>query len=240
VALLVELLRQAELGELSLNEKVKVPRKKVVGGAGVLQFMRPGPLLTLYDLAALMITVSDNTASNIMIDRVGMRRINLMLKGAGLKNTRLRRRFMVSPNARTFKNVTTPREMMQLFTLLYRGELLSPPYTEKALFLLSNQQFIEKIPRYPPEDLPVCHKTGEISCACHDAGIVFHPRRPYVICVFIKDCSNHAAADERIARISKAVYDHFSAKRKKGIRPQVTKEVGYSKFRERTSKTKRT
>ena len=129
VAVLLELYRQAEAGRLRLEERVAVRAAQQVGGAGVLQSFGDGSSeLALADLAVLMIVLSDNTATNLLIERLGMENVNRTLAGLGLRETKLQR-LMMRPreSARGQENLSTPAEAAALMARLARCELpLSP------------------------------------------------------------------------------------------------------------------
>src|SRR5208282_206111 len=140
IAVLVELLRQAQAGKLHLEERVEIRKAQFAGGSGVLQDFGDGTsAVSLRDLAALMMAVSDNSATNLLIDRVGQARVNETLQSLGLERTRLLRR-MIQPEEerRGVENVSTAREMASLLEQLYRGKLLDERHTALALELMKN------------------------------------------------------------------------------------------------------
>ena len=108
IAILAELLRQVETGEKSLDSEVILREEDRIGGAGVLQELHSGLSLTVEDCATLMIIVSDNTASNILIDIAGMERINALLQAAGMEHSALRKKFMIELADPSIFNVTSP------------------------------------------------------------------------------------------------------------------------------------
>lgn len=207
IPVLVEFLRQAEKGRLSLAQKIKIKKEEKAGGAGVLKELHDGLELTYLDLAKLMIVISDNTATNILIDAAGMGRVNEMMRSIGLKKTVLGRKMMVDPKALHTKNYVTPDETAFFLEELLKGNLLSKEYTDIALDILLRQQFREKIPRFFPDDVGVAGKIGEISGVRHDAGIVFHPKGAYILCVFTMNVKDEWKADETIGKISKIIYE---------------------------------
>lgn len=208
IAILIEFMRQVEREGLDPREKVKLANEKKVGGCGVLKDMEPGIMLPLKDLAVLMTVISDNTASNLLIDRLGMKKINKLLRRCGLIKSGIHRRFMVMPKTKVVKNFITAREIMVLLEKLYKNEILSSGYTDEALRILSNQQFYEKLRRFLPSELRVAHKPGEIKGVSHDAGIIFLSEKPYILCVFIEGLENNFTGDETIGRISRIIYDY--------------------------------
>jgi len=215
IAILAELLRQVESGEKSLDSEVILREEDKIGGAGVLQELHSGLSLTVEDCATLMIIVSDNTASNILIDIAGMERINALLRAAGMEHSALRKKFMIELADPSIFNVTSPGDTMLLLKKLYNREILGQAMTDKALDILSRQQYREKIPLFLPEELRIANKTGEVTGVRHDAAIVYLNEEPYVLVVFTKDQSDHLRADRIIGEISRDVFTYFSGKGKK-------------------------
>jgi len=210
VPVLIELFARADKGQLSLDGTLTLKAPDKVGGAGVLLELHDGLPLTLRDLAILMTVVSDNTASNMLIDRLGMDAINRRIETIGMPQTVLGRKFMIDPNALHAKNFTSARDMAHMFARLLRGELLGPSATEEVIGILKRQQYREKLPLLLPEDLPVAHKTGEISGTRHDAGLVLLPGRPYAICCMTWDLQDVLAGDRAIAEVSRALHQQIS------------------------------
>jgi len=215
IVILAELLRQVESGEKSLYSEVVLTDEHKIGGAGVLQELHSGLALTVEDCAILMIIVSDNTASNILIDTTGMDRINALIREAGMECSALRKKFMIELSDPSIFNVTSPGDTMLLLKKLYNREILGPEMTDKALDILSRQQYREKIPLYLPEELKIANKTGEVTGVRHDAAIVYLKEEPYVLVVFTKDQSDPLRADRIIGEISRDVFTYFSGKAKK-------------------------
>jgi len=116
IAILAELYHQVQQGKLKLGDLYTLQSSDLVGGSGVAGALTPGVTrLTLRDVAALMISVSDNSATNVIIDRIGMENVNALLDSLGLTHTRLRRKMMdVKAAAEGRENIATPREMMLL------------------------------------------------------------------------------------------------------------------------------
>lgn len=213
IPILIELLARAQAGDLSLEERMRLDGASKVGGAGVLLELHEGLELTLRDLGILMIVVSDNTASNMLIDRLGMDAVNRRMEAIGMTESVLGRKFMIDPNALHAKNFTTARDMATCLARLQRGELLDEAMTAEAVEILKRQQYREKIPLLLPEDVMVAHKTGEISGTRHDVAIVLLERRPYVLACLTWDLKDVLAGDRSIARFSRLVYEHMATVR---------------------------
>jgi beta-lactamase class A len=210
IAILAELYRQVQQGKLKLTDMYTLNSADLVGGSGITNALTPGATqLTLRDVAALMVSVSDNSATNVIIDRVGMDNVNALLDGLGLTHTRLRRKMMdVKAAAEGRENVATPREMTLLLEALYRGKVLNKQLTEDYFNLLSVPKN-SYIPRDLPEDLRVANKPGELEGVRTDSGIVFTGNRPFVISVMTSYVGRERDAGDAITRISTAAWRMF-------------------------------
>jgi len=210
IAILAELYRQAQQGKVKLTDFYTLQQSDMVGGSGIVSVLTPGMTrLTVRDVAGLMISVSDNSATNVIIDRVGMENVNALLDSLGLTHIRLRRKMMdVKAAAEGRENVATPREMMLLLENLYREKILNKQMTEDFFNLLSVHKE-SYIPRNLPEDLKVANKPGELEGVRNDSGIVFSGKRPYVISVMTSYLRRERDGGEAITKISDAAYQMF-------------------------------
>jgi beta-lactamase class A len=210
IAVLAELYRQAQQGKLKLTDFYTLQSSDLVGGSGITSVLTPGTTrLTLRDVAGLMISVSDNSAANVIIDRVGMENVNALLDSLGLTHTRLRRKMMdLKAAGEGRENIATPREMMLLLANLYRGKVLNKQMTQDFFNLISVHKE-SYIPRELPEDLKVANKPGELEGVRNDSGIVFTGKRPYVISVMTTYLRRERDGGEAIIKISNAAYRMF-------------------------------
>lgn len=211
VAVLVELLRQAQAGKLRLEDRVEIRKAQFAGGSGVLLDFGDGTsAVSLRDLAALMIVVSDNTATNVLIDRVGQAQVNAMLQSAGFERTRLMRK-MIQPDEerRGIENVSTAREMTGIFEQLYRGKLLDAAHTALAIELLKNEKYEPTaMGRGLPAGVALASKPGSLTGVRCESGVVLLEGRPYVLSVMTTYAADDAAAERAIAEVSRRVYSY--------------------------------
>jgi beta-lactamase class A len=165
--------------------------------------------LALRDLAVLMIVLSDNTATNILIERVGMENVNSMLRTHGFEATRLQRIMMDAEAGRASReNVSTPREMARLLEQLHRGKLLDAVHTAQVVEILSypkNSPLRAGI----PGEIMVASKPGGIPGVRCDSGIVLLEGRPYVISVMTTFAADADDAGRAITEISRRVFRYF-------------------------------
>jgi beta-lactamase class A len=210
IAVLAELYRQAQQGKLKLTDPYTVQASDLVPDSDIMGGLTPGVTrITLRDLATMMVAVSDNSATNVLIDRVGMDNVNSMLDSFGLSHTRLLRKMMDLEAAKHGReNISTPREMMSLLEAIYRGKVLNQESTADFFKVLSTNK-ASWIPRDLPADVRVADKPGALEGVRNDSGIVFVEGRPYLICVMTSFLRNERDGEEAISRISLASWRMF-------------------------------
>jgi beta-lactamase class A len=185
IALVMALYADAAEGRLSLDERL--PVGEPVPGSGVLRLVAGVRDLPLRDLAALTIAVSDNTAANLLIDRLGLERIAERLRGWGIRESGLRRKmYDLEAKAGGLENVMTPRETAALLLRLLRGECVDRPTSEDVVALLRECQDGTRLRRYLPSGVDVANKSGWLEGIANDAGIIF-AARPVVVAGFTAD-----------------------------------------------------
>lgn len=207
---LVELFRQAEEGMLSLDESIPLKASDVVPGSGVLQQLTPGAVtMSLRDVATLMVTVSDNTATNMVIDRVGMSKVNETMAHLGASHTKLQRKMM---DAKAWEenreNLSTPREQAMILEALHRGTILTESSRKELLDILAIPKASRIRPLLPP-GTRVAHKTGSLAGVVVDVGIVYLPDRPFIVSAMGNWLADEAACERAIAEIAREAYHYF-------------------------------
>ena len=210
IAILAEFFHQAQQGKLNLNELYTLQSSDLVGGSGIATALTPGiTKLTLRDVAVFMISISDNSMTNVIINRIGMDSVNTFLDSLGLTHTRLRRKMMdVKAASEGRENVATPREISQLLEALYRGKILNKQFTDDFFNILSVHKE-SYIPRLLPEDLRIANKPGELEGVRNDCGLVFTGKRPYILCAMSSYIRHEREAGDAIAKISFAAWQMF-------------------------------
>jgi beta-lactamase class A len=209
LAILYELFKQSDEGVVNLDQVRPLDRKHVVGGTGVLRELT-APSMSLTDYATLMVVLSDNTATNLLIDVVGMEKVNARMRALGLTQTRLRRRMIdVEAARRGDENVSTPAEIAKLLGLIYRGEGLSAK-SRDALVAILQKEKATPMRRGIPADVPVANKPGSLEGVAVDAGIVYLKNRPYVFAAMTTFLEQEEKGDEAIAASSRSVFEYFS------------------------------
>jgi beta-lactamase class A len=210
IAVLANLYLQVQQGKLNLNDLYTVQASDLVPDSDIMGGLTPGVTrITLRDLATMMVAVSDNSATNVLIDRVGMDNVNAMLDSLGLAHTRLRRKMMDLDAAKQGReNISTPREMMMLLDAIYQGRVLNKESTTDFLKVLSTNKD-SWIPRDLPADVKSANKPGSLEGVRNDSGIVFVDGRPYVICVMTAFLTNEREGEQAISKVSLAAWRMF-------------------------------
>ena len=216
IAVLAELYHQAQLsaqgesGKAKLTDLYTARAADLVQDSDIMGGLTPGVTqLTNRDLATMMVAVSDNSATNVLIDRVGMENVNALLDSLGLHNTKLRRKMMdVKAAAEGRENISTPQDMLTLLEKIYQGKVLNKDMTTDFFKMLSTHKD-SFIPRDLPDGLQIANKPGELEAVRNDSGIVFLRNRPYIICVMTTYLVRECDGEEAIAKISAAAYRYF-------------------------------
>jgi beta-lactamase class A len=214
IAVLANLYLQAQQGKLKLTEEYVVRQEDLVSGSDIMLGLTPGVTrLTLRDLATMMVAVSDNSATNVLIRRLGMEHVNAMLDGLGLHATRLRRQMMdLKAAGEGRENVSTPREMMTLLETIYRGKLLNKEMTADFIKMLSTHKESSLLQGLP-DDVAAASKPGELEAVRNDSGIILLKGRPYILCVmttYLKDEKDGSAAIRKISALTYSYFDRLA------------------------------
>lgn len=223
VAVLAEAYLQADEGKIDLRDPVMLRDEDRVPGSGILTtHFSAGVRLPLRDLARLMIALSDNTATNLVLDRVGIAAVNRRMAGWGLKETRINAQVFrgsttsVDPERtrRYGLGSTTAREMVALFERVQTNDGFRPAVKLAMLEHLRRNDDRDKFPRLLPPGIALAHKDGAVSDARTDAGILYLPRGAVVLCVLTADnkdrrWSRDNAGTLLCARLARAVHDYF-------------------------------
>lgn len=225
VPVMMELYRQAAAGKLSLNQRIPIKNDfaSIVDGSHYsltpdsdseqTLYKRVGEKETIRELLRLMITVSSNLATNILIERVTPERVMDLMREIGANNIRVRRGV---EDGKAFEkglnNTTTARDLMIILRRIAERRSVSPKASDEMIKVMLEQKFNEGIPAGLPKEVRVSHKTGSITKVNHDAAIVYAPgRKPYVLVVLERGIEDEKRAHKLIADISLVVYEATAA-----------------------------
>ncbi len=189
-------------------------KEDLVADSDVLGGLTPGvSQVTNRDLATMMTSVSDNSAMNVLIDRVGMENVNALLDSLGLRQTRLRGKMMDLEAAKQGReNVSTPREMAALLEAVYSGKVVQKPLADDFFkALASGRTHYKAFFRAGgiPDEVVVAEKEGELEGVRADCGVVFVPGRPFALCVMTSYLTNERDGEAAISRIASAAFRYF-------------------------------
>jgi beta-lactamase class A len=213
LTVLLELMHQAEEGKLSLDEKHTLRRSEMTVGdtEPILTMLGDGTVtLTLRDLAIFMVVLSDNTATNILIDRLGMDNINAGVIRLGLKETKLRRHMIDLEAAKKGnENVSTPREMLTLLEKVSAGQALDAARTKEYFDLLrlpKDSEFHKAL----PEDISIADKPGSLEGVRCDTGLINIPGHPFIMSVTTTYVARDDEGEHAVEEVARLAYDYFN------------------------------
>ena len=192
VPIAIALMDQVAAGQLSLDDRITVLRIEKVPGAGILQFLHDGAEITIRDAVWLMLTLSDNTATNLLLSRIEMRRVWDAMEKRGLPRTKVHSKVFlrlasVAPDSsvKYGLGVSTPNEMARLFALLADGKAVSPAADSVVLDMLDHNEDGQLLQRYV-DGIRAPHKTGATD-AVRTECTLFYLQSRVVACVFTRD-----------------------------------------------------
>ncbi|MFS0724560.1 serine hydrolase [Paenibacillus sp. 1P07SE] len=213
LALAAALMQQVDKGELSLSDEVEVTPEDVVGGTGSLKEETFPQQVTLERLARLMITQSDNTATNVLIDVVGLETVQQLMDELGLTVMHLGRKMFASAPTPEQDNYIDAADLTTLLEEIYQGEVLSEASSGQLIAWMGEQEVDTKFGSALPQ-APIAHKTGENANVTHDAGYFLVPGRELAISVLTEVTTTtefseaQAVGNPIVQRIAKAVYNY--------------------------------
>lgn len=199
-------------GQLDPDQIYVMKKEDYVPSCGAVAYMHEGLEVTVMDLITLMIIFSDNTATNILIDLLGMDQINEEIKQMEIEQVWLRRKmYDIEKSRQGIQNQITAKQTGILLQRMYEGTLVDEESSRKMLSIMKNQQLNGKIPFYfnalDPEP-EIAHKTGEDSGITHDVGIVY-AKQPFVVC-FCGNETDTPAYERVMAELSLELYKENS------------------------------
>jgi beta-lactamase class A len=226
LAVMIEVYQQAAEGKIKLTDSVTLHEADKVPGSGILtEHFSDGATISLRDTVRLMMAFSDNTATNLVLDKIGIAATGKRMEAWGYPNTRI--------NAKSFRGDTTSvapdrtkrfglgstaaREMVEILEKLEEGKLVSPEACKEMLEHLKKCNDQDKFTRFLPAKTVVAHKTGSVADIRTDAGILYLSSGPVVLCVLTEKNDDKTwrvenAGNVLCAKVAKEVYDYFGSK----------------------------
>lgn len=218
VPIMAAVFSAVESEKLALTDQIILKEEDFVGGSGVLQHLTPGTSLSIYDIVMLMIIQSDNTATNILIDQVGVEHIVQTMKEVGMeKSTFYNKLMMNNPNPKGFNQITA-NDIAKLLKLMASDELVSLVASEQMIPIMKKQQIKDCLPERLPSPYSnfndgmtpweLAHKTGWIPGTRHDVGIFYVGERKLMATVLSKN-EDDLVSKQMLAEIGAEIYNYL-------------------------------
>jgi beta-lactamase class A len=225
---LLEAMEQVKAGKHKLTDKITLQKDDIVLGSGILQFFDTPLAITFKDALTFMIIESDNTATNLVIDQVGIKNVNDRISQMGLKDTYLYKKVYkpatgpMPPDQKKFGlGKTTAREMAKVMEAIVRCDLHDAKLCDGMLYMLRNQQYRNLVPHYietsdTSEGLSlIANKTGSLDEVRNDVAVIYSKNGPIIISAFTydnedKSWNNDNAAELLVAHIAKSIMEAWS------------------------------
>lgn len=205
LAIMAETFRQVADGKLNWNDEIVLTKEKKQGGSGVLFEFSDNTKIDLRTAVNLMIVVSDNTATNLVLDKVTSDSVNDFMDSLGLKNIRSMRKIngggdskaLLIPENRLFGlGSSTPREMVKLLEMIENGQIVSKEASAEMISILKRQQFKDGIGRNLPDTIPSASKSGALDRLRSDVGIIYTRRGRIAMAITVDDMMEVAYTEE--------------------------------------------
>lgn len=208
VPILVALFKEVDEGKIRLDENLTLQAEMIATGSGNLQYQKLGTQFTVLELATKMITISDNTATNMLIARLGGQEVlNQRFRAWGLTTTALRNALPDLGGT----NTASPQELAALMAMINQGQLVSLPSRDRILSIMQSNEINSLLPKGLGSGAIIAHKTGNIGALLADVGLVNMPSgKSYIISVMVQRPFNDDSAQELIRKISKTAYEYFN------------------------------
>ena len=216
--LLYETFKGAVEGRWSLDDQLELTTPNIVEGSGVLLDLTPGLKLSVRDVATLMVVVSDNTATNMLVDLAGIEATNRTMRELGVDGVVMNRKIGIGTERPLGE--ATPAGMARLMELIVTHRVLTPQACSEMVEILKRQKHKELTNRFIPEtdsedDMPpvrIASKSGWVRGVRNDVAAIWAPRASYVLSMYSKDCKDRRFYHDNegaiaMARVSQAVYE---------------------------------
>jgi len=198
-------------GELKETDLIDTSTEPVVGGCGILQQLKTeGLTLTIRDICDLMIVLSDNMATNIIIRTIGMDYINQQIEKLGLAETALQRMLMDTEAAkRGLDNFTSPEDSVSILKLILTDETMDEGLRSSMLEILRGQILTNHAAHNIPLDYKFAHKTGNLATTLHDTGILYTPKDHYYVSIMLTEIEDIVEGKKLINSIGECIFNEI-------------------------------
>lgn len=202
IPIVCEFYRQVEEKRIDLSSKVIIKDTNRVEGSGVAKLLHKELQYTYNDLVTLMLAVSDNSATNEIVDLIGWENVEKYMHQLKLTDTTYRHKMMIT--AGRGPNLTTASDVTLLLEMLYKKTI---PGSHQIINILKKQQDRTRIPLYLPNDIEIAHKTGSLEYAMHDVGIIF-TKNDFIFSFLSDDQVNKRLTNEVLSSIAKFCFEY--------------------------------
>lgn len=211
IPILMEVYKQVQEKKFALTDMRPLLPGNTVGGSGILNAMVDPVSLSIRDFCMLMINLSDNSATNTLIDLVGLKNINETMQSLGMKNTRVQRKMIDQPaSLRNEENISTPAEAARILKLLYDGKFIDKATSDGILTTLQkNPSDNSKLAKGIPSNVKIAFKPGGMGGVSTEWGIIYLAKRPYAVAV-MENYKSGTVSPDVISNISKVLYHYYS------------------------------
>lgn len=208
IPILVAFLQDVDAGKIRLDELLTLKKELIGSGSGEIQYLPPGTQMSALEVATKMSVISDNTATNLIIARMGgLPALNQRFKSWGMTGTTMRN---LLPDLEG-TNLTTAKDLTLLMARVSQGELLSPRSRDRLLDIMRKTVNNSLLPHGLSEGTTIAHKTGDIGTALGDVGLIDLPNgKRYALGVLVKRPFNDGQAGELIQQVSRVAHQHFT------------------------------
>lgn len=213
VPVMIGVFQKIHDGELGLSDVLVMHRHNRMGGSGSLKWSPDGSRFTVRELLQHMISESDNTALNMLIERVGMGYLQQEFSKIGLLYTGIYPDGMSLYGGRVaHENYTTAREMAMMFEKIYRGDMIGRTESAVMLEILKYPKAVaSRLQKGLPPHWGIAHKTGLLRHACHDSAIIFSPDGDYLVTVLTGQNPDYKTAKDFITQLGHITFRHYGA-----------------------------
>ena len=211
IPILMEVYKQAHEKKFALSDIRPLLPSNTVAGSGILNVMVDPVNLSIRNLCVLMIGLSDNSATNTLIELVGMKNVTNTMQSLGFSNTKLQRKMIDQPaSLRNEENISTPSEAVRIMKLLHEGKFIDKSTSEEILSILMNNPIANsKISAGIPANIKIAFKPGGMGGVSTEWAIVYLSNRPYAIAI-MENYKTSATPSNVISALSKRIFEYFS------------------------------
>ncbi|MFN6469498.1 MAG: serine hydrolase [Nostoc sp. SerVER01] len=215
--LLVALFQEIDAGRIKLTDKLVMRRDLRVGESGTMQYKPIGTKFSVLETATLMMTISDNTATNLVLDRLGgTAKVNQRFRSWGLQNTAMQNLLPDIPG----KNTTSSKDLVRLAALVSNNRLLSPNSRNQVLGIMRRVKTNSLLPAGIGQGATIAHKTGTLRFIIGDAGIIQMPNgKSYLAGVLVQRPNHDPRAGDFVREVSRRVYNYLDHTKVSNIQP---------------------